>query len=155
MLILGCDVGSRNFGCALLRVENDKISIEDLQFIYLKASYIGERLETLEESITKFFFERYKVSKVVYEHPILRGANTADVLYTCGVIHKLSFLNNLKALNVSPSHVKKTIGLGGGKSSKKDVLDGLTTRVSNLNDYPQLTTNDHLSDAVAIALCGL
>lgn len=145
--VLGLDVGSRNFGVAIVS-RNGSDNLLMAESLYLADSKIGDRLVYLENKLIKYI-EDYMITHVIFEAPVIRGRNSVDVLYTCGVVHMAASKTNKPISYVSPSSVKKEVA-GKGTADKKDIEAAVNKHLHLPEDHK--FDKDHASDAAAIAL---
>jgi crossover junction endodeoxyribonuclease RuvC len=152
MTLLGIDPGLRITGFAVLSRAGSKIMIMEHGIIRLPASRsLGERLSIFYD----FFVEKiptWHLSGIVFERPFL-GDNVQSYVklgYTHGLVHMLAARHNLMLQEFAPSEVKKAV-TGSGSASKEQVARLL------LRLFPLLSVPDKLdlTDAIAVALCGL
>lgn len=149
MLILGADVGSRNFGVCLIKInEEKKASLLLEQTIYLKENPLQDRLVTLKKTLETIILE-YKPTHISFEIPYVMGKNAAGLLYVCGILMYLAGKYKLPICSYTATEVKKSV-TGKGKAEK----DLVESSVLNFLDEKDKVffSSDHSSDAAAIAL---
>lgn len=146
MIIIGIDIGSKNFALSVIEAEK-KFVLLDQNYICLTDKKLGNRLDTIYNLITSKI-EEFKPNLLVFEDSVFKGRNAKALNYVCGLVHLASGKYNLDIKSPTPTEIKKKIA-GSGKADKLEVDLAVKLKLEN---PPEKFDNDHLSDSVAIAL---
>lgn len=153
MYILSLDVGIRNLGYAILKVEDGEISIVESGCFTTSNKHsliqnLGSIYDFLSSTLVKFTFDYF-----VYEEPVFfHKSNIAASLNNVVGVILLSACHsgmNGKVYCYSANEVKKAV-TGKGKASKEEIQEWLKKKIKSLEKFTFKT--DHESDAIAIGL---
>jgi crossover junction endodeoxyribonuclease RuvC len=145
--ILGCDVGSKNFGLSVVEFNpNPTLLLE--KTLLLKEPNIKDRLVTLKTTLAGLI-EEFSIEKIVFEMPYIRGKNAAGLLYVCGVITLLAGEYSIPVIDYTATEVKKAVTNTG--KAEKDLVESSVIKLLDSKDTISFSS-DHSSDAAAIAL---
>lgn len=152
-IVLGIDPGLLRTGYAIVRREYDSLRIVDAGVIRLNPrARLEERLVELQtclQDLLDTHRPRLLACEELYAH--YKHPRTAILMgHARGVILALARRAGLEILPVSATHVKKTL-TGSGRAGKPQVQRAVTASL-RLARPPQPFD---VSDALAIALCGL
>lgn len=152
MILLGIDPGFSFTGYAVIKVEVHKSCLLDYGYLRLpQKKSLMERVGIFND----YFDAKIKdlhISELVIETPFL-GKNAQNFLklgYLRGILYLLANKNNLELHEFSPREIKQRVtGFGGAsKDQVARVVSQLFPGIKNLG-------KEDVTDAVAIALCGL
>ena len=151
MIILGVDPGTRYAGFAVIKKEKQKTFLIEAGCIdvHKKATLI-EKIGIIYKILSNKVTE-HKVTHLAIETPFLdKNAGTFLKLgYVVGILHLISYNNGLILSEFAPREVKKNI-TGSGKASKEQVAN-VVMRLFRIKKPER----DDVTDALAIAMCGL
>lgn len=150
MKIIGCDIGYKNLGFAVVDSEKSR-----LELLYAENFVtIGKTLtENLIEIATQFktLVKTYQPDTYVFEDPVMHGATGAKLNEVVGVLKYLAAKYQLTEFSYKPTQVKLEI-FGSGKAEKKDIIAAVEA-VFPERKFTQ--KENHCADATAVCLCHL
>lgn len=152
MVVLGVDPGVIAAGYAVLSVENGRVVLLDYGVLKQKSQVaLTERVSALHD----FFVEKivtYQVTDLALETPFM-GKNAQNFLklgYVRGVLYVSVHKYNLRLHEFSPREVK--LAITGYGAAEKEQLARVIMRLFPGFSFPE---RYDISDAIALALCGL
>ena len=151
MIILGVDPGTRYAGYGILKHEKQKTFLIEYGYLDVhKKKNLVEKIGAIYEFISDKLHE-FEVTHLALETPFLyKNASTFLKLgYVRGILYLIAHQNKLNLIEFSPSEVKQGV-TGYGKATKEQVAK-VILRLFHIKK-PQ---RDDVTDAIAIALCGL
>ena len=147
MIILGCDVGSRNWGYCIAEITKDKKEILEKGHWYLSEPNIQDRLYNLEKSLSSLILE-YGVDTLALEAPYMKNSKAAMDMYFCTAINVLLAAKyELPLHRYSAAEVKK-FTTGTGKAEKIHIQKSVT-EFFNLEEKFK---DSHSADACAVCI---
>lgn len=153
--MLGIDPGFSFTGFCVLKSQQNKTVMLDCGYLRLPTQkHLADRINIFYNVFTEKI-SKYQVSQIALETSFL-GKNAQTFLklgYLRGVLYLLAAKNSLAIQEFAPREVKsKLTGFGG--ASKEQVARMVFILFPQLQNLKEAERND-LTDAVAIALCGL
>ncbi len=149
MIILGIDPGYATIGFAILKKENQQISLENFGVIETSPDFsFQERLCLLADDFSEIL-KQYQPEILAIEK-LFWGANVDNAIRVAearGVMEYLAKKAGLKTVEYSPTEVKSRL-VGHGHAPKFQVQNILKMRLG-LSEVP---TPDDAADALGIAL---
>ena len=153
MVIIGFDPGLTNTGYAILSKKNNEIELLECGLISPKNSKVlSERLYTIFFESNKLL-EKFKPKHVSVES-VFFGKNVQSAIklgQAKSAVMLAAEHNKIKSTDFSPKEIKQSI-VGNGSASKEQVAF-MVKKIFKLND--DLLKKNDLSDAIAVAWCGL
>lgn len=150
MKILGVDPGLSAMGYGVIERVNDRLALADAATITTTARLpYPERLKKLHEGIMEVLC-RHQPEVLVMEKPIYcQNMKTALILGQAGGMAILAAVTQkVELVEFTPLEVKKAI-TGNGRAGKEQVQK----MVKVLLSLQELPADEHISDALACALC--
>lgn len=151
MIILGVDPGTRYAGYAVIKKEKQRTFLIEAGCIDVhKKKTLVEKIGIIYETLTGKVSE-HNVTHLSIETPFLdKNAGTFLKLgYVVGILHLISYNNRLILSEFSPTEVKR-VATGYGKATKEQVAN-VVLKLFKIKK-PKM---DDVTDAIAIAMCGL
>ena len=151
MIILGVDPGTRYAGYAVIKKEKQRTFLMEAGCVDVhKKKTLVEKIGIIYETLSGKVSE-HNVTHLSIETPFLdKNAGTFLKLgYVVGILHLISYNNRLILSEFAPREVKKNI-TGYGNASKDQVAN-VVMRLFRIKKPER----DDVTDAVAIAMCGL
>lgn len=147
MKILGCDVGSRNWGYCVADISDSSKVILEKDHWYLKENKIEYRLKFLEENLS-LLIEKYNVDTLALEAPYMRNSKSAmDIYFSTGINMYLAAKYSLPIHRYSAAEVKKET-TGNGKAEKLHIQNSVT----EFFDLSSKFKDSHSADACAVCI---
>ena len=163
MRLIGIDPGSNTLGVAVYIID-DNFSITSIKSFVInttaieadtKASKLSRKLLYTRKTLKTIFGEADDIIGLSLEAPFIYGTRPAAVIPLAamkGIIEELILYRNPRVLlrAISPSVVKKSIGVHGNSGDKEDILRALkeVQEITSKIDVDVLT--DHEWDAITI-----
>ena len=149
-IILGIDPGTSILGFGVIKIENKKTELIELDVLMLKKiSSHEERLKRIFDK-TSYLIENYKVDEVAIEAPFY-GKNIQSMLKlgrAQGVAIIATIKKNKKVYEYAPKKIKLSV-TGSGKSSKEQV-SSMLMKMLNIKTKPKYFD---ATDGLAVAVC--
>jgi crossover junction endodeoxyribonuclease RuvC len=150
MRILGIDPGLVATGYGVITADGDRMECLAAGVIRPDSTALDARLLQIHTALTGLLHEfipdaiALEDLFTVYNHP-----KTAVLMgHARGVICLAAAQRAVPVINIAPTEVKRAV-TGHGRASKEQVQ----RMVQGLLRLPTLPTPDHLSDALALAIC--
>jgi crossover junction endodeoxyribonuclease RuvC len=149
-IILGIDPGTIALGYGLIKIQQQKLSLIEMNVLKLakyKDNY--ERLGLIHSKVTEVI-KKFKATDFAIEAPFF-GKNVQSMLKlgrAQGVAIAAAMQCGLAVTEYSPKKVKQSI-TGNGNADKQQVLKMLQT----LLQFKEMPTTLDASDALAVAVC--
>lgn len=147
MIILGCDVGSRNWGYCVAEITKEKRVILEKGHLYLSENEIQYRMRNLQKVLESLIHE-YGVDTLALEAPYMRNSKAAMDMYFCTAVQMLiAGWMDLPIYRYSAAEVKKST-TGTGKAEKVHIKKSVT-EFFNLDETFK---DSHSADACAVCI---
>ena len=147
--VLGIDPGIANTGLTIVQGET-RYQLVDTHHITTEANdALGERLNTIyEESISLLeatAVDAIAIERCFHNKNISSSATTQQVV---GLIHWMSYIEEIPIIELTPQKIKSVCGLGG--RAKKNEMLRVAKALLN-HDFE----NHHLADAAFAGIAGI
>jgi len=158
MKVLGIDPGLASCGWALIESEPEYklISCGEIKTSLVKptsseSSSLSERLKTIYNELERIVLI-YKPDIVCLESQFYSkiAKNMVNTYLSVGVIYLLCGMLNLKIEEISAKSVKLAV-TGYGNATKRQIKKMIKILLNNEKEI----NNEHINDAIAVALCFL
>ncbi len=151
MRILGVDPGLSNTGYAVIDNEDGLLRIVEGGVITTLSNIaLPDRLLEIFSCMSEII-HRLRPSEMAIEelHSRPRFVRVAILMgHARGVTIMAAAQNGIKVFNYQPTEAKRAV-TGFGRADKQQVIDAVSARFGIL----QTTKNEHISDALSLAIC--
>lgn len=154
-IVLGIDPSLTITGFAVLTHKNYAPKVLDVGFVALhKLKDLNAKLALFEEFLLQKLMQ-FNINRLCVETPFL-GKNAQTFLklgYLRGILLLTAHKHTIPLSHFAPRSVKQAV-TGYGGASKEQVAQALGSLFPQLRQFTKTTVND-VTDAMAIALCGI